>query len=222
MPGINELVDEAEQRIGNGIEGLRGAAGAARRSATDARGARRVRQHKRRSRLCAAAEALHAPIRRCDRRRASIKAAVDDTIPNVPVLFWAFRIMVGLRHLLHRAVRRSSFWLGIEAPARTPRWYPEGRAAVACRCRGSRPSWAGSSPSTAASRGRSKACCRRSSPFRSISAGNVLITLIGFVVFYSTLAIVDVYLMLKAIRTGPATEDEIDPLPPFTRLAAAE
>ena len=38
----------------------------------------------------------------------------------------------------------------------------------------------------------------------SISAGNVLITLIGFVVFYSTLAVVDVYLMVKTIKAGPA------------------
>jgi cytochrome d ubiquinol oxidase subunit I len=37
----------------------------------------------------------------------------------------------------------------------------------------------------------------------SISAANVATTLIGFIVFYTTLAIVDVYLMVKAIRQGP-------------------
>ena len=40
----------------------------------------------------------------------------------------------------------------------------------------------------------------------SISASNVLITLIGFIVFYSTLAIVDVYLMVKTIKAGPGDE----------------
>jgi cytochrome bd ubiquinol oxidase subunit I len=38
----------------------------------------------------------------------------------------------------------------------------------------------------------------------SISAGNVLTTLIGFILFYSTLAIVDAYLMVKTVRIGPA------------------
>jgi cytochrome bd-type quinol oxidase subunit 1 len=37
----------------------------------------------------------------------------------------------------------------------------------------------------------------------SISAGNVLFTLVGFIVFYSSLAIIDVYLMVKTIRMGP-------------------
>jgi cytochrome d ubiquinol oxidase subunit I len=37
----------------------------------------------------------------------------------------------------------------------------------------------------------------------SVSAGNVLFTLVGFVVFYSSLAVVDVYLMVKAIKAGP-------------------
>ena len=37
----------------------------------------------------------------------------------------------------------------------------------------------------------------------SISVGDVLFTLVGFVVFYSTLAIIDVYLMAKTIRIGP-------------------
>jgi cytochrome d ubiquinol oxidase subunit I len=38
----------------------------------------------------------------------------------------------------------------------------------------------------------------------SLSAGNVLTTLIGFVLFYSALLVVDIYLMAKAIRLGPA------------------
>ena len=37
----------------------------------------------------------------------------------------------------------------------------------------------------------------------SISAANVWITLTGFVVFYSTLAIVDVYLMVRTVKAGP-------------------
>ena len=37
----------------------------------------------------------------------------------------------------------------------------------------------------------------------SISAANVWITLTGFVVFYSALAVVDVFLMVKTVKAGP-------------------
>jgi cytochrome bd ubiquinol oxidase subunit I len=58
----------------------------------------------------------------------------------------------------------------------------------------------------------------------SLSAGNVLTTLVGFVVFYSTLLVVDIYRMTKAIRLGP-TSVESDSSPdrsPIAALAAAE
>ena len=35
----------------------------------------------------------------------------------------------------------------------------------------------------------------------------VWITLIGFVVFYSTLAVVDVYLMVKTVKAGPPSDE---------------
>jgi cytochrome d ubiquinol oxidase subunit I len=35
------------------------------------------------------------------------------------------------------------------------------------------------------------------------SAGNVLLSLTGFVIFYTALAVVDVWLMLRMIRRGP-------------------
>ncbi len=37
----------------------------------------------------------------------------------------------------------------------------------------------------------------------SLSAGNVWFTLIGFVVFYTILAIIDAFLMCKYIKLGP-------------------
>ena len=46
----------------------------------------------------------------------------------------------------------------------------------------------------------------------SIGAGSVWFSLIGFVVFYTTLAVVDVYLMLRTVRIGPGIIGE-DPLP---------
>jgi len=43
----------------------------------------------------------------------------------------------------------------------------------------------------------------------SISAANIWTTLIGFVVFYSTLAVVDVYLMLKTVKAGPPADEPV-------------
>jgi len=41
----------------------------------------------------------------------------------------------------------------------------------------------------------------------SISLSDIIISLVGFVVFYSSLAVVEVYLMLKYIRLGPDGTD---------------
>ena len=49
----------------------------------------------------------------------------------------------------------------------------------------------------------------------SLSVGDVVTTLIGFVLFYSALLIVDVYLMVKTVRHGPG------PLPPHPAASVA-
>ncbi len=49
----------------------------------------------------------------------------------------------------------------------------------------------------------------------SLSVGNVVTTLIGFVLFYSSLLIVDIYLMVKTVRNGPG------PLPPHAAAPVA-
>ena len=116
--------------------------------------------------------------------------------PNVPVLFWSFRIMVGLGILVHRAVRAR----------------PSGSRAGAGSTRIARFCWA--------------ACCSLPLPWiaaelgwivaeygrqpwviedvlptalgvSSIGAGNVLFSLIGFALFYSALLAADLYLLHK-------------------------
>ena len=52
----------------------------------------------------------------------------------------------------------------------------------------------------------------------SLSATNILTTLVGFVVFYSTLLVADVYLMVKTIRNGPGPLETHDPRPVATGL----
>lgn len=56
----------------------------------------------------------------------------------------------------------------------------------------------------------------------SLSATNVWITLTGFVVFYSTLAVVDVFLMVKTVKVGPHLEESDVSLAPRATLAPAE
>ena len=53
----------------------------------------------------------------------------------------------------------------------------------------------------------------------SISAANVWITLIGFVAFYSALAVVDVFLIVKTIKAGPPADAPI--IRPDLHLAVA-
>jgi cytochrome d ubiquinol oxidase subunit I len=50
-------------------------------------------------------------------------------------------------------------------------------------------------------------------------ASNVALSLAGFVIFYSALAVVDVYLMVRTIRRGP---DGLGYWPPALGMSAAE
>jgi len=138
-----------------------------------------------------------------DASDAEIGQAANDLIPDVPVMFWAFRAMAGLgfyfialfvlaftlastRRLQHKWFLRLAFislplpWVAAELGwivaeyGRQP-WVVDGVL----------PTFLGVS---------------------STSAGNVWLSLAGFALFYSTLAIVDVALLVKYIRLGPKSE----------------
>ncbi len=131
---------------------------------------------------------------------ADIAAAAKDTIPNVPVLFWAFRGMVfcgfffialfslafyyaSKREFKHRWFLRLAFyalplpWLAAELGwvvaeyGRQP-WIVEGLL----------PTFMGVS---------------------SISLSQIITSLMTFIGFYSVLAVVEGYLMVKYVRLGP-------------------
>lgn len=131
-----------------------------------------------------------------------IDAAAWSTVPNVPVLFWCFRLMVacGLFFILlfatafylsarHRLLRNPWFlriafyslplpWLAAElgwivAEVGRQPWVVDGVL----------PTFLGAS---------------------TVSFGHVLLSLSGFVVFYTALAVVDAFLMTRMIRRGPA------------------
>ena len=132
---------------------------------------------------------------------SEITQAAWSTVPAVSPLFWSFRVMVGLGFFFiglfvvafYLASRRrldhhrlflwiALFTLPLPWLAAELGWYVAEVGRQPWVIEGVLPTFLAVS---------------------SISAGNVLFTLVGFVVFYSTLAIIDVYLMAKTIRIGP-------------------
>jgi len=132
---------------------------------------------------------------------AQIDAAAWSTVPNVPVLFWCFRIMVGLG-LFFIALFAAAFYLStrhrIEASRRflTVAFLSLPLPWIAAEL-----GW------VVAEYGRQPWSIDGVLPtFLGVSAtpaSNVALSLAGFVIFYSALAAVDVYLMVRTVRRGP-------------------
>jgi cytochrome d ubiquinol oxidase subunit I len=130
-----------------------------------------------------------------------IDAAAWSTVPNVPVLFWSFRIMVGLAFYFialfatafylasrHRIERRPWFlklaffslplpWIAIELG-----WIVAEYGRQPWAVDGVLPTFLGVSKT---------------------AVGNVWLSLAGFVVFYSALAVVDAFLLIRTVKRGP-------------------
>jgi len=131
---------------------------------------------------------------------AVIERAAWSTVPNVPVLFWSFRIMVGLG-VFFIVLFAAAFYLSARGKLERPLFL---RVAL----------WSLPLPWVAAELGWIVAEYGRQ-PWAidgvlptflgvsSTSSAQVLASLIGFVVLYTGLAVVDVMLMLRAIRSGP-------------------
>ncbi|MCA1974211.1 MAG: cytochrome ubiquinol oxidase subunit I, partial [Caenispirillum sp.] len=198
LPGIKEQVAANEARIRDGLvaydalERLR-----ADRTNTEARETLLARQG-------SLGYALLLKKYVADPRTATddqIAQAALDTVPHVPSLFWTFRLMVGLGFYFIAAFA-FAFWLAskrdfgrrwflrlltLSLPlpwiAAELGWFVAEHGRQPWSIEGVLPTFLSSS---------------------SLAGGQVLFTLIGFIVFYSTLAIVDVFLMTKYVRMGPA------------------
>ncbi|MDD5586347.1 MAG: cytochrome ubiquinol oxidase subunit I [Alphaproteobacteria bacterium] len=130
-----------------------------------------------------------------------ISLAAWDTVPNVPLLFWSFRIMVGLG-LFFIALFGYGFYIASKRQLDDKRWFL--RVAF----------WSLPLPWIASELGWIVAEMGRQ-PWTidgvlptflsasSTAASNVWITLAGFVVFYTALLVVDIMLMIKYVRLGP-------------------
>jgi cytochrome d ubiquinol oxidase subunit I len=147
-----------------------------------------------------------------DADAATIERAANDLVPDVPVLFWSFRFMAGLGFYFI-ALFAGAFYLASVRRLET-RWFL--RLAL----------WSLPLPWIAAELGWVVAEYGRQ-PWvvegvlptflgvSSVSRGTVIASLAGFVLFYSALAIVDVVLMVRAIRQGPPPGEDPSGRHPF-------
>jgi cytochrome d ubiquinol oxidase subunit I len=130
-----------------------------------------------------------------------IEKAAWSTVPNVPVLFWAFRFMAGIGFFFI-AYFGYSFWLSATRRLDRHRWFLRLAVLVlplpwiSCElgwfvAENGRQPWTidGVLPTFLSA--------------SSIPAGTVWLSLGGFVAFYSILAMVELFLMTKYIRLGP-------------------
>ena len=130
-----------------------------------------------------------------------IDAAAASTVPNVPVLFWCFRLMVGLG-LFFIVMFATAFYLATRHRFERHPWFlrlafyslPLPWIAIEL-------GW------VVAEYGRQPWAVDGVLPtFLGVSrtaAGNVWFSLLGFAIFYSALAAVDAFLMVRTIRRGP-------------------
>ncbi|WCK04866.1 cytochrome ubiquinol oxidase subunit I [Agrobacterium tumefaciens] len=221
IPGINDLVEQAKTRIRDGIKAYDAlmqirAKGKSAQLPEEVSGTFAELGHE-------LGYALLLKRYVDDPRQASeeqIAKAAADTIPHVPTLFWSFRIMVGLgmffilltatffylsarRRLDHYPLLLKVAVFAIPLP-----WIAAEMGWVVAEF--GRQPWIieGVLPTAAA--------------VSSLSASTVLITLLCFIAIYTVLFIVEMGLMLKAIRKGPDPDHEPEaPLVP-EKLVAAE
>lgn len=134
-----------------------------------------------------------------------IQAAAWDTVPNVPALFWSFRVMVacGFFFILlfasafllsirqnynHPLFLRIAFWSWpLPWIAAELGWFVAENGRQPWVIDGILPTFLGAS---------------------SLSTHAVIGSLIGFVVFYGVLTVIELYLMVKYIRLGPISNTQ--------------
>ncbi|HVU22355.1 MAG TPA: cytochrome ubiquinol oxidase subunit I [Rhizomicrobium sp.] len=198
VPGIEELVDMAKTRIRSGMIAY---------DALD-----KLRSDRGNGQLRATLDAHAADLGyalllkriRPDVQNATpdqIDRAANSTIPNVPVLFWAFRFMVAIGFFFialfalsfylsaRRRLDRSRLYLWVALLSLPLPWLSSELGWIVAEY--GRQPWA------------IEDVLPTALGVSSTSASNVLFSLMGFAVFYSALLIVDVFLLAKYIRLGP-------------------
>jgi len=206
IPGIEALVEQAERRIRDGLtaydalQRIRAASKTGADIPPQAQADFETHGH-------ALGHALLLKRYTDDPRQASpeqIRQAAWDTVPQVAPLFWAFRLMVGLGFFL--IVLTAVFsWLSIQRRLDAHRWllkiaaYSIPLPWIAIEC-----GW------IVAELGRQPWVIEGVLPtavaVSNLGASTVLFTIIGFVLIYTVLLLIELKLMLRAIRKGPDIE----------------
>jgi cytochrome d ubiquinol oxidase subunit I len=212
VTGIDELVLQADQRIHSGIIGY-DAIQTLKTNSTDMAARAAFEAHKNDVGFAMLLK-RYVP----DPRQASdaqILQAAHDTIPDVPVLFWLFRVMAGLGFafiayfaLAFWSASRNAFartwflrlavvtiplpWLAIEAG-----WMLAEIGRQPWAVDGVLPTFLGAS---------------------SLTIGQIWTTIIGFTALYGVLAVIEVRLMIGTIRKGPI--EHVEPVTLHAGFAA--
>ncbi|TDR44935.1 cytochrome bd-I ubiquinol oxidase subunit 1 apoprotein [Tahibacter aquaticus] len=143
----------------------------------------------------------HAP-NVVDATEAQIALAVRDALPPVKPLFWAFRIMVGAGFFMlvvfvlalvsssRRAIMRQRWLLKLAVVAIPMPWIASEMGWLVAEL--------GRQPWTVAE------VLPTWMSVSSLSVGDLVFSLCGFVLLYTALLVVELYLMLKFARKGPA------------------
>jgi cytochrome d ubiquinol oxidase subunit I len=132
-----------------------------------------------------------------------IERAVHDTVPRVAPMFWTFRIMVGLGFLM-LLLFALSFWQTLKPRFNPPRWllhwslWMLPAPWIACEL-----GW------FVAEYGRQPWTIYGVLPTHlsvsTLSTGSLYGSLAGFIGFYTLLLVVEMYLMVRFARLGPAS-----------------
>ncbi len=198
VPGVDNLVADNEKRVASGMTAY-GALEQLRANPKDAAAQAQLTAHAHDLGYGLLLKRYTDKV--TDATPAQIHQAALDTVPDVQPLFWSFRFMVGLGFYFI-ALFAASFWLSARRHLDSHPAYL--RLAL----------WSLPLPWVAAELGWFVAEYGRQPwtidgvlptylSVSSISAGSVIASLAGFVLFYSTLAVVEIYLMVKYIRLGP-------------------
>lgn len=134
---------------------------------------------------------------------AMIQRAVDDTIPRVTPMFWAFRLMVGAGFAM-LVLFAMAFWQTVRGDCGGKRWLLHWAV------------WMLPVPWIASELGWFVAEYGRQPwtiygvlpthlSVSTLTVGNLYGSLAGFIVFYTLLLVVEVYLMVKFARQGPGS-----------------
>jgi cytochrome bd ubiquinol oxidase subunit I len=198
IPGIDDLVAHAQKRIGSGLIAY-DALERLKTNGNDPQAAAQLRDHAADLGYALLLKRYVADPRTAD--DATIAKAAGDTVPNIGPLFWSFRIMVGLgfyfialftvifwdashRNFSRTWLLRLTLWsLPLPWIAAELGWIVAEYGRQPWAIDGVLPTFLGAS---------------------ALSPAKILFTLSGFVLFYSSLLIIELMLMRKYILMGPA------------------